>query len=84
MLWIRHVPNTTLLISTMRSKRSFYYLPNNILFCNSQNLSLVTVFDNCSLLPAIHHFIRFVWAALTSVNGKEQSYDIPRYSDKLI
>ena len=75
-LWTRHVPNTNPLIPIMRSKSSFYYLTNSILFCNSQNLYLVIVSDDCSLLallPAIHHFLWFVLAGFMSVNEREYS-----------
>ena len=57
MLWIRHVLNINLLILIMQSKSSFYYLPDNILFRNSQNLYLLIVSDNRSMLLAIHYFI---------------------------
>ena len=56
MLWIKHIPNINLLILIMQSKSSFYYLPNNILFRNSQNLYLLIVSENCSMLLAIHYF----------------------------
>ena len=61
MLWIRHVSNTNLLILILLSKSSFCYLSRNILFRNSQNLYLVIVSNSCPFLPAIHHFVRFVY-----------------------
>lgn len=65
--WTRHILNTNLLVLITRSKSSFRYLLNNIILCNSQNLYLVIVSNNCSLLSAIHPFALFIlWASFTS------------------
>ena len=59
MLWIEDSPGTGLLTLIMQSKSSFSYLPNNILLTNLQNLYLVVVCDNCSLLANIYHSTLF-------------------------